>query len=453
MEVKGIIDIDIEQIYPHPGNPRKNLGDLEELADSIKKNGVMQNLTVIPGHWDEKRKWFEDGYTLIIGHRRCAAAKKADVQKMPCRIVEGMDEKEQMSTMLEENMQRNDLTVYEQAQGFQMMLDLGETEETIADKTGFSKTTIRHRLNIAKLDQKKLQEKEKDESFQLSLKDLYELEKVESMEERNKCLEFARDSRDLAWRAQRAAKAETDTKKKKKIIEFLKKAGVQKPKKDIDQYSSSIETVKEFPLDKELPKQARLPKGETLLYIEYWNGIKVVKEVSKKDKVLTPEEIAKKQIDKNKKIVKEVLKEATIERREFIKNIISGKIEAVKDAEEIKENLFEIILTCEAFAGHNTIYEFFAAKECYNCQQEEMDDAKKRAGELNFLHKLLCIASALVGRYGLSDYNGTWYTKRGENMLALYTILEKYGFSFADESTKAVIDGTSELYVQKQNPN
>ena len=42
--------------------------------------------------------------------------------------------------MLEENIQREDLTVWEQAQGFQMMLDLGETEDTIADKTGFSKT-------------------------------------------------------------------------------------------------------------------------------------------------------------------------------------------------------------------------------------------------------------------------------------------------------------------------
>lgn len=44
--------------------------------------------------------------------------------------------------MLEENMQRNDLTIYEQAQGFQMMLDLGETAETIAEKTGFSTSTI-----------------------------------------------------------------------------------------------------------------------------------------------------------------------------------------------------------------------------------------------------------------------------------------------------------------------
>ena len=44
MEVKGIVTIGLEHIHPHPDNPRKDLGDLTELAESIKKNGIMQNL-------------------------------------------------------------------------------------------------------------------------------------------------------------------------------------------------------------------------------------------------------------------------------------------------------------------------------------------------------------------------------------------------------------------------
>lgn len=48
MEVKGIVTIGLEHIHPHPDNPRKDLGDLTELSESIKKNGIMQNLTVIP---------------------------------------------------------------------------------------------------------------------------------------------------------------------------------------------------------------------------------------------------------------------------------------------------------------------------------------------------------------------------------------------------------------------
>lgn len=109
----------------------------------------------------------------------------AGLETVPC-IVSDMDEKEQTSVMLLENIQRSDLTVYEQAQGFQMMLDLGETEDTIAEKTGFSKKTVRHRLNIAKLDSKTLMEKERQDGYQLSLTDLYELEKIKDVKTRDK---------------------------------------------------------------------------------------------------------------------------------------------------------------------------------------------------------------------------------------------------------------------------
>ena len=198
MKNRGICNLSLNQIYSHPDNPRKDLGDLSEMTESVRKNGIMQNLTVIPGHWDNDRNWIENGYTLVIGHRRYAAAKNAKLEKVPCRIIEGMTHKEQVSMMLEENMQRNDLTIWEQAQGFQMMLDLGDTEEQISEKTGFSKSTVRHRLNIAKLDQDVLKKKQDDDSFQLSLRDLYELEKIKDLKVRNDILSKAGSSRDLA---------------------------------------------------------------------------------------------------------------------------------------------------------------------------------------------------------------------------------------------------------------
>lgn len=74
--------------------------------------------------------------------------------------------------MLVENMQRSDLTVYEQAQGFQMMLDLGDSVEQIAEKSGFSKATVRRRLKMAELDSDTLKEVS---SRQLSLSDLISL--------------------------------------------------------------------------------------------------------------------------------------------------------------------------------------------------------------------------------------------------------------------------------------
>ena len=99
--MKYIDNLRIELLTPHPDNPRKDLGDLTELAASIKENGVLQNLTVVP---------HEDGYRVIIGHRRLEAAKLAGLTEVPCVIVD-MSPKEQVQTMLLENMQRADLTV------------------------------------------------------------------------------------------------------------------------------------------------------------------------------------------------------------------------------------------------------------------------------------------------------------------------------------------------------
>lgn len=133
-----MVYLSIDELFPHPDNPRRELGDLTELADSIKQNGVLQNLTVVPriATSELAGEPCQQGYTVIIGHRRLAAAKLAGLSELPCVIME-MTEKEQIQTMLVENMQRSDLTVYEEAQGFQMMLDLGETVETIAEKSGF----------------------------------------------------------------------------------------------------------------------------------------------------------------------------------------------------------------------------------------------------------------------------------------------------------------------------
>lgn len=179
---KRSIMIPVDELQPHPDNPRKDLGDLTELADSIRANGIFQNLTVLRNKDPETGK-----STVIIGHRRLAAAKLAGLEKVPCMVVE-MDEKEQISTMLLENMQRSDLTIYEQAQGFQMMLDMGETKYDIAEKTGFSITTIRHRLNLLKLDPEELR---KAEERQVTMQDMIELERISDPKLKNAALKEA----------------------------------------------------------------------------------------------------------------------------------------------------------------------------------------------------------------------------------------------------------------------
>lgn len=204
-----ITNIACRRLHPHPDNPRKELGDLTELAASIKENGVYQNLTVIPGHylnsreyiakcvdeggdaaaaaaaWTPKAVWSSEDYTIIIGHRRAAAAQQAGLYELPCAIVE-MDEREQLQTMMIENMQRTDLTTYEQAQGFQLMLDLGDTVEQVASKSGFSQSTIRRRVKLLSLDRDAFR---RAELRGATLSDYAELDKIESVEGKNKALE------------------------------------------------------------------------------------------------------------------------------------------------------------------------------------------------------------------------------------------------------------------------
>ena len=87
--------IPVSKLWRHPDNPRKDLGDVTELAESIKVNGVLQNLTVVPLIGEITKKWDGESYRVIIGHRRLAAAKLAGLEELPCVVVE-MSEREQL---------------------------------------------------------------------------------------------------------------------------------------------------------------------------------------------------------------------------------------------------------------------------------------------------------------------------------------------------------------------
>lgn len=184
MEQK-IVYIPMDHLAPHPHNPRKDLGDLSELTESIKAKGILQNLTVVPMDLAEPNTKHGSGfYTVLIGHRRAAAAKLAGLTELPCVVVE-MSHEDQLATMLVENMQRSDLTIYEQAKGFQMMLDLGKTISEVSEISGFSEATVRRRAKLAELDEKKFK---KAVDRGATLYDFAELDKLEDPEVRDKLL-------------------------------------------------------------------------------------------------------------------------------------------------------------------------------------------------------------------------------------------------------------------------
>ena len=217
--MQNIVYLRIDQLHPHPANPRKDLGDLTELTDAIKAKGILQNLTVVPFYSQVHKREMEGLYTVIIGHRRMAAAKLAGLTEVPC-VIAKMTDKEQIETMMVENVQRSDLTAYEQAEGFQMMLDMGSTVAEVAQKTGLSETTVRNRAKLTRLDKVKFK---KAEARGVTMTDFLKLNDIKDDTRRNDVLGYI-GSADFNQKYQAAIRQEKDEKWLQDTIDAIRAA-------------------------------------------------------------------------------------------------------------------------------------------------------------------------------------------------------------------------------------
>lgn len=218
MKNTNLVEIPLTSISPHPQNPRKDLGDLTELAESIRTTGILQNLTVVRNE--------DYTYTVIIGHRRLAAAKLAGLETVPCAVVE-MSEDDQLATMLAENMQRSDLTVYEQAEGIQLLLDRSFSISDIAEKTGFSESTIRRRTKLLELDKDAFK---RSQQRQVSLADYEKLNEITDIDARNKLLDVL-GTNNFNNEFERAKRAQTERIRLQALIHYLESLPNTRPSK------------------------------------------------------------------------------------------------------------------------------------------------------------------------------------------------------------------------------
>nr|DAF08803.1 MAG TPA: chromosome partitioning protein [Caudoviricetes sp.] len=292
----SVVNMPIEYLVPHPQNPRKDLGNLEELTASIKENGIYQNLTVIP--INEEAPAEEPKYMVVIGHRRLEAAKRAGLKEVPCAIVRGLTETQQLQTMLLENMQRSDLTVYEQAQGFQQLLDFGMDIEDISQQSGFSKRTIRRRLEIAKLDQDKL--KKLSSTRQLSLKEFDELAKIKNMEARNEVMEKI-GTNDFALAVTRAMDKEKLAAAMPAFLADMERLGIKKFPDSANKYSGKYRRVGSLDLYEYEVTKDKIPKKTEGLYYEasYPRNVEFYVKETKKAKIIKK---SAKELEKEKRI-------------------------------------------------------------------------------------------------------------------------------------------------------
>ena len=353
--------------------------------------------------------------------------------------------------MITENMQRTDLTVYEQAQGFQTMLDLGETEDSISLRTGFSKGTVRHRLNLAKLDRELLKKKEKSADFQLTLKDLYELEKLDNEKDRNAVLKEARSSREIGSEVERFLRNKLRRENEKELRRIFKENGIAEAPNNIYSYSGGYENMTSVSLSdasgvkKTIKETVKLKDKEKCLFKFQYDWLYILKRQEKKKKELSPSELEQKEKDAKKRYLKSTAKEVT----EFFKAFVQKRIseDPAGDNPETFRKLWVQALRTELFCYESKILSFISEKDAYKMSAAEKESARAEADKLSTLNQLLIL---IAGNDSLSEVVSYNLEPREENIGMLSFLYETFfpeGFILTDGQID-VIKGTHEYYAK-----
>src|SRR5688572_17904208 len=139
----------LSEIEPDPGQPRSTMGDLADLVASIRDKGVLEPL-LVRTH-PEAGPGEEKAYRIICGERRYHAALEAGLFEVPVIVLEVSDE-EALEIALIENLQRKDLTPFEEAEGYRMLADRHSyTHEQIAEAVGKSRPAVTETLALLQI--------------------------------------------------------------------------------------------------------------------------------------------------------------------------------------------------------------------------------------------------------------------------------------------------------------
>lgn len=448
MEEKKLMEIAISKIIPHPQNPRKNLGDLTELTASIRSQGILQNLTVLPWECvfdDEPHDGIE--YVALIGHRRLAAAKAAGLAEVPCAIVE-MDEIEQQSVMLSENLQRADLTVVEQAEGMQLMMDLGSNVDEIADLTGMSGSSVRRRLDVARLPKNQLHEAE--ERGGATLAEYIEIASLKKESNQKKALAQV-GTNNFRWNLDNLKREEKSEEGKKRLIAEAEKLGAIKyPKKDPHPHWN-LEQIRSIAVWKDLDLEKA--EGKKIKPGDFWfvyNDVFYILRVEKKTKTETPKKSdAELLADERRKALDRFNKDARETRENFVK-----RFTATTKFREVIQDAFIEVRTAELLEYIDTDWDilFWAVGKERKTKYERL-----KMEELMTLtasdDNLLFLVYACMGDVetlrpydeGWGERPPKWQSDKAKKFRRIYDFLEKLGYETSDDE-RAFLAGTHALY-------
>lgn len=434
-EQSKITYISVDKLHPHPDNPRKEIGDVTELADSIRENGIYQNLTVIPA-----TGYYYGDYTVIIGHRRLAAAKAAGLTEVPCIITE-MSKKEQLATMLLENMQRSDLTILEQAQGMQMMLDMGESVEDISQKTGFSESTVRRRVRLCKLDKEKMQAAQ---ARQISMADYDRLFEIEDSDRRNKLLDSI-GTKNFNWDLKNALSAERMENTVKEVLNALKQYYPDAEEKDniFDvKYVTDVcnaNDVKSLELSGKIYYTKKSWSGSVSIYRAY-----TAEELAKKDKRREEYDRRENKLTAIKEQCESVYNGARELRKEFWRTFNQGDFRTAHSViSKMLVRAIFVMMDCYYGCIDHEIFEYVTDSEISS--PLSMKDIKGTNGAAK-------LAYAVLEKTADNDktYDYCCRYESNEILEFLYNSMAELGYEISDDEM-AMLNGTHDMYLNEED--
>lgn len=457
----GIIMLPVAELHPHPQNPRHDLGDITELAANIKENGIRQNLTVNAEP--------DGSYTVIIGHRRLAAAKEAGLSEVPCAVVR-MDKQKQLATMLEENLHRSDLTLSDKVRGFEQLRLSGMETAAIVKTTGFSKRSVeRHFAYADKIGADVIARAEKAAKSNNRQVTLDELDRLVTIKDDERRAELAADlgTQNFGYRYQRAHEDEQNAEQFAEFREMMSDFGI--PEIELSGFRGS-----EY-ADYNVYDRATLSYG-SILRAPHDTFAQVCETLS----ITVPEDdihwvdnggawgyLIFPLRDRTKKAEARAAREREdAERRERHKKIESA-------AEAAFRSRFEYVMKGDptftywdlldflAFAAQKGDFDSDLFEKLTGLDLEELDDDKNlfwdyyndkfcgsKRDENEFCKELFRLAYAMWGDDPYPSCNWEGSFRKDESLNRLYDYLEVFDYEMSDEE-QALIDGTSPLYLHE----
>ncbi len=407
----------------------------------------MQNLTVVPFVSKVNPSFNGTGhYTVIIGHRRLAAAIQAGLKELPCAVVE-MSEKEQVATMLAENMQRVDLTPVEEALGVQMLLDLGDSVKEISRRTGFSESKVRQRAKMSELPRDVFVKSNG------SIQDYIKIMEIED-EGKQKALLKKLGTADFNLEYNRAVSAQKSEKQKQAWIDLFNSFAQATQGSADKKYVCTVWMGSSKPEDFNIPEDA---DDVSYYYEDMVSYIRLSRAYTREEKEENKQvarENAQRQFERDTRSskFKNLEKEFSRLRREFASDYKGDKSHAYDLTEYLINYLIEYMNDYHYFETGDycellSIMGVYKFEDDYSVLRKS--DAYRRTLCKQPQRILLCFIVALMEKEIDDTWDWSFRYRADEKRDAYLEILKRCGYEMAEEE-KRFYDGTHELYEKEE---